>query len=694
MSEIPVKSEVVETDAVKANEAPALEETLVFKPEKKKKFWPIIRKIIFWGVIAAIVGGIGYAVYTLFFKEEEVVMQTAFSYYTTIESDITGSGSATSKKTQDIAGLAEGVVTEVLVSAGDFVNVGDPIFVVDDQEIADSLTTSSETLTRRQEDLQALYDEQAGQAGRAEFTGKVLNVSDEMEVGDIINKGDVLATIVDDTKMRLTTYFSTAYKDIITVGMPVSVSIPSNMALVPGTVDYVANNTKITTEGAVLFEVEIILDNPGALTEGLLATAVVHADMGDVTPAEAGKLEYNRKENVKADTSGELVELEMSDFYNFNEGDVMFRILNEDIASEISDSLKELEAAQESHNDLLDDYKYYRPTAEISGQVISVGVEVGDELTGSSGSIVQIADMSTMVIEANIDELDIAKLTVGMPVEVTADSTGMMYEGEIVEIQMQGKVENGMSTFPIKIEIPNPSFNMGDMGDMGGMDGMDGMGGMDGMDGIFPEGDMMLPEGEVVMPEDGTMPEVGVDDSTAVMPEDDVIVDDSAAVMPEGNADIMITEEPAVATTSDAPVATSENVVGVGSGISMSYAYEESVSVGGGTGVFGGASGDLYPGMWLNFRILLSRAENILAVPSNAVKYVENGTIVFVRETDENSVLAEDIDMTIVPEGFTAVYVTVGTSDATQIEIVDGLSENAEVATTSASDDFYGGYYY
>jgi len=598
-----------------ASESPTLEETLVFKPEKKKKFGSKVRKVLLWGTLAVIVGGVGLVIYNLFFKEEKVEMQTATAYYTTIESAVTGSSAATAKQTQEVAGLAKGKVLAVYVKPGDMVKVGDPLFSVDDESIRDDLTTYGESLSRVQKDLTSLYEEQDGQNGRAAFKGKVLEIGKAMgatpEVGDTVSKGQILGILVDDSKMRLTTYFSTAYKGVIEVGQQVMVSIPKSMALIPGTVDRIANNTKITAEGTVLFEVEIVMDNPGALVEGLVATATVTTGQGDVTPAESGKLEYNRKDNIKAKTDGELTAIYMRDYYDFEAGDVMFTIFNEDLDGKISTAIKAVEDAREKYDDIADEYKYYQPTAEIDGQVISVMVEEGDELAGSSGTVVQVADMSTMQIDATVDELDIAKLSVGMPVTVTADSTGLTYEGKVVEIQMQGTVANGMSTFPVKIEVPNPGFN------------------------TEAQAPVETPEGA----------KPGMD---------------------------------------------KEVYIGPSGGYSVTYGMKESMD----GGSYASSNGGLYPGMYLNFKILTSRVENCLAVPSNAVKYVENGTIVFVRQTDENSKIADDIDISIVPEGFTAVYVTVGVSDDTQIQIVEGLAEGAEVATTSATDDPYGGMYY
>ena len=141
----------------------------------------------------------------------------------------------------------------------------------------------------------------------------------------------------------------------------------------------------------------------------------------------------------------------------------------------------------------------------------------------------------------------------------------------------------------------------------------------------------------------------------------------------------------------------------------------------------------LMSGMWLDYEITTNRVENCLTVPSNAVKYVEGGTVCFVREVQEwhnvaavaaapdagagegadegadegaqeDMVGSEDMAASSggvldantasqIPEGFTAVWVTTGASDASQIEIVEGLQEGDEVATTAVQENPYGMYY-
>jgi len=57
------------------------------------------------------------------------------------------------------------------------------------------------------------------------FAGRVTDVS--ADVGDSVNAGTKLATLVDDSKMTITQYFSYAYEDQIYMGMKAGISVAS-----------------------------------------------------------------------------------------------------------------------------------------------------------------------------------------------------------------------------------------------------------------------------------------------------------------------------------------------------------------------------------------------------------------------------------------------------------------------------------
>ena len=113
--------------------------------------------------------------------------------------------------------------------------------------------------------------------------------------------------MVNDRQMKLSIYFSAAYSGSIKAGQYASVSIPSAMSEVGGTVSSVESSSHISSDGVKLVRVNITVNNPGTLTKGMAATATVNAGTaGVIYPAESGSLEYISEIAVTSRVSGTI----------------------------------------------------------------------------------------------------------------------------------------------------------------------------------------------------------------------------------------------------------------------------------------------------------------------------------------------------------------------------------------------------
>lgn len=89
------------------------------------------------------------------------------------------------------------------------------------------------------------------------------------------------------------------------------------------------------------------------------------------------------------------------------------------------------------------------------------------------------------------------------------------------------------------------------------------------------------------------------------------------------------------------------------------------------------AYGSLLPGMNVNGRIIIERAENVLTIPSSAL---QRGNLVYVQSKDSNTnktakkASKKGADSSI-PEGFKSVKVKIGLNDGANVEIKSGLKE-------------------
>ena len=115
----------------------------------------------------------------------------------------------------------------------------------------------------------------------------------KLTVGDEVGAQKV-ATLVDDTQMRLTQYYSYAYQSELYAGQTVQVSVPTLMSSIDGRVEKVHMVKRVTSEGSELFSVEIVVPNAGVLAKDMAASATVVVNGETVYPYESGKLDYYR----------------------------------------------------------------------------------------------------------------------------------------------------------------------------------------------------------------------------------------------------------------------------------------------------------------------------------------------------------------------------------------------------------------
>ncbi|MEE9190438.1 MAG: efflux RND transporter periplasmic adaptor subunit [Candidatus Neomarinimicrobiota bacterium] len=86
------------------------------------------------------------------------------------------------------------------------------------------------------------------------------------------------------------------------------------------------------------------------------------------------------------------------------------------------------------------------------GQIIASGVS---NVSGGT-PIVDIADMSTVYIEAGIDEIDIGKIQTGQKATVIAEAYPQLkFNGKIVRIAPEAKIEQNVTLFDVIVEVGN-----------------------------------------------------------------------------------------------------------------------------------------------------------------------------------------------------------------------------------------------
>ncbi len=103
-------------------------------------------------------------------------------------------------------------------------------------------------------------------------------------------------------------------------------------------------------------------------------------------------------------------------------------------------------------------------TSPIDGVIISREVSEGQTVAASMSSptLFTIANnLDQMEITASVDEADIGKISVGMPVEFTVDAhAGQMFTGSVQEIQLKSVSEQNVVSYPVVIDAANPDHKL------------------------------------------------------------------------------------------------------------------------------------------------------------------------------------------------------------------------------------------
>ena len=598
-------------------------------------------------IVAAIAIALVVLVWYFVFREDgsKGEVMTDFVTRGSIQSMVEGSGTTKAKDSATVT-PGSGTILELFVQEGDQVTAGQQLYRMDDTTARDAVTEAQKSVDNCNKELQAVYDKIAELSITAPHAGNLREVAD-LKVGDTVNEGDTIATLVNDTKLRLSLYYSYAYEGDIKVGQTAQISIPAIMAPVTGKVEQINKVRFVSPEGATHFEVVLVLDNPGTLAEGMDASAgLTAADGTPIYPYQNGKLEYYESTKITAKATGPVERVSLLDYGDVKAGQLLVQLGAKDTDEEIASKENALKAAQEKLEEATKELEKYNAVAPIDGTVLQCSLTEGQEV--SSGQGITIADTSQMIIEIQVDERNARYIKAGMMVDI--NQYGTPYVGIVESVSMTASGENGVASIPAVVTVDNYDGSM--------------------IPGTYAEYSFVASESEdcltvpvqavkyvsfanVQLPETlDADPSAGMDDGMM----DDGMMDDGMmddGMMDDGMMDGGMMDGGMVDGGVEAlPQSYSGGAFADPLGMIAVPMPGGSVIVDGGSmgGSSGGASDD------------------------------STGVIVWVKskEAPANAILEPDPTWDC-PEGFWAVPVEVGLSDNSKVEITRGLAEGQEV---------------
>lgn len=439
-------------------------------PERKPGRRLTVRRGAALLLVLALAVGAALGGKALFFSGEEQTPLTEQTTYGSLSTTLSGTGTTMPADSVTYTTASEAEITGVYVSAGDTVEVGDLLYTQDDSELDDQIEEYQDQITEQenqlddyQEQLAQLQEEIAALTVTAPFVGRITDVA--VDVGDNVAAGTKLATLVDDSQMCLTQYFSYAYEDQVYVGMKAGVSVASLMLNQEGTVTDIQMVDRVTAEGTHCFAVTVTLDNPGAFTEGMTGAGYLVADSGEkLYPSVEGELEYRRSQDLTAEVGGEVTGIGAVDYEQVSAGAVLVQLDGADyqkqvesVNKQITQTQEKIVQLQEKSAETEEKRSDYAVTAELAGKIIMVNVREGESPREAGQTAVVLYNLDSMTITANIDELDIDGIAMGMEVDITQSGaeSDTHYTGTVTEISYEATNSNGVAYFPITITIPS-----------------------------------------------------------------------------------------------------------------------------------------------------------------------------------------------------------------------------------------------
>ena len=428
----------------------------------------------------------------------------------TITNTITGSSSIKPNDSYNVTTIKSGDITSDTFKEGDVVKKGDKLYQFEDSDAQNSLSTAKNALAKAQQAyvdavkqkaqtvssnnigtksaqnavtkaLNSLNDTKNNQYIQSNSAGKVKELS--VKEGDHINAGAAVATLYDDSYMKLRIPFNEVDAESIQTGAVATVSVIGSGDTIYGTVKEKSSSAVSTDAHAKVVYVTVEVTNPGALTTNDYGSAEING----VACANTAQFEYVSEGTITSTASGTLENLNIAvgdsvysgqkvgyvkyDNQNstmsnaqlsYNDAVLALekQVLQNDTFSQDSSiknaqlALDDAELGIEKAQDAVDDYVVEAP---IEGTVVKKNSKAGDTIDSSNATdpLCVIYDLSSVKFSIDVDETEIALVKTGQKATVTADAVEGEFEGVVTKVPVDGVNENGVTTYTIEIQIEN-----------------------------------------------------------------------------------------------------------------------------------------------------------------------------------------------------------------------------------------------
>ena len=368
---------------------------------------------------------------------------------------VSGSGTVQPIDSYKVTALVKGEVLSAPFEEGDVVEKDSLLFQLDAGDVENTIARSQLGVEQAQLAYDQLLRNQKDTRLTANANGVIQTLN--FDPGDNVSAGTAVATILDNSTMKLTVPFHATDAASFTVGQAASVAVDGTTEVLMGTVDEISATNSVGPGGTLVRNVTVKVPNPGALDVTSTGTVTV----GGATCAASGSFEYAANKQIVAKTSGELAELYVKEGDPVTDGQLIGTFKGDTISDQIENARLNVQSAQLSLQSARDSLDNYTIKAPISGTIIEKNYKAGDNVdpstsatAGTSPYLAVIYDMTTLTFDMSISELDIGRIQVGQAVEISVDSLeGQTFAGVVDKVNINGTTANGKTTYPVTVKL-------------------------------------------------------------------------------------------------------------------------------------------------------------------------------------------------------------------------------------------------
>ena len=299
---------------------------------------------------------------------------------------------------------------------------------------------------------QSSYDDAVdAQYIRSSVRGTVSSL--KVKAGDVVSAGQEVAVVRDDSILLLTLDFPAADAATYFVGQSVDVTIDGTFETTTGTIQSISGADSLTSGNLAVRSVVIAVQNPGTLNTTMSGTASI----GGVSAMSSAHFTCQYEQTITAAASGTVAALCVKEGSTVGVDTALIQLSSSSLSKQVKSASNSLRSAEISLDDTQRSMEDYTITSPISGTIIAKDVKVGDTV-GSSSSTTEtmcvIYDLSYLEMTLDVDELDILDIQVGQKAEITADAiSDHTFEGVVTSISSAGTTSGGTTTYPVTIRI-------------------------------------------------------------------------------------------------------------------------------------------------------------------------------------------------------------------------------------------------